>query len=112
MYIIYIYIYINTCIYIYIYIYTYIVCDRSESNLNKSASKNVVNLCKWKLSNSKISLLSKRLKFVPVSSNINKGRRKMELEAYGRMLRLKWHFPNDEKELDRNKFKPKSTFNP
>ena len=28
------------------------------------------------------------------------------------MLRLKWHFRNDEKELDRNKFKPKSTFNP
>ena len=26
----------------------------------------------------------------------------MELEAYGRMLRLKWHFRNDEKEFDRN----------
>ena len=36
----------------------------------------------------------------------------MELEAYGRMLRLKWHFRNDEKEFDRNKFKPKSSFNP
>ena len=36
----------------------------------------------------------------------------MELEAYGRMLRLKWHFRNDEKEFERNKFKPKSTFNP
>ena len=36
----------------------------------------------------------------------------MELEAYGRMLRLKWYFRNDEKEFDRNKFKPKSTFNP
>ena len=76
------------------------------------ASKSVVNLCKWKLSNSKISLLSKRLKFVPASSNINKARLKMELEAYGIMLRLKWHFPNDEKELDRNTFKPNSTFNP
>ena len=76
------------------------------------ASKSVVNLCKWKLSNSKISLLSKRLKFVPASSNINKARLKMELEAYGIILRLKWHFPNDEKELDRNTFKPNSTFNP
>ena len=28
------------------------------------------------------------------------------------MLRLKWHFRNDEKEFDWNKFKPKSTFNP
>ena len=36
----------------------------------------------------------------------------MELEAYGRMLRLKWHFRNYEKKFDRNKFKPKSTFNP
>ena len=36
----------------------------------------------------------------------------MELEAYGRMLRLKWHFLNDEKEFDQNKLKPKSTFNP
>ena len=36
----------------------------------------------------------------------------MELVAYGTMLRLKWHFRNDEKEFDRNKFQPKSTFNP
>ena len=36
----------------------------------------------------------------------------MELEPYGRMLRLKWHFRNDEKEFDQTKFKPKSTFNP
>ena len=36
----------------------------------------------------------------------------MELEAYGRMLRLKWHFRNDKKEFHRNMFKPKSTFNP
>ena len=35
----------------------------------------------------------------------------MELEAYGRMLRLKWHFRNDEKEFDRKRFKPKSIFN-
>ena len=36
----------------------------------------------------------------------------MELETYGKILCLKWHFRNDDKELDRNKFKPKSTFNP
>ena len=28
------------------------------------------------------------------------------------MLRLKWHFRNDEKEFDRKKLKSKSTFNP
>ena len=36
----------------------------------------------------------------------------MELEAYGRMLHLKWHCRNDDKEFDRKRFKPKSTFNP
>ena len=30
----------------------------------------------------------------------------MKLEAYNGMFRLKWHFWNDEKEFDRNKFKP------
>ena len=28
------------------------------------------------------------------------------------MLRLKWHFRNDEKKFDQNKLQPKSTFNP
>ena len=36
----------------------------------------------------------------------------MELEAYGRMLRLQWHFQYDEKEFDQKRFKLKSTFNP
>ena len=100
-------------------------CDRSESHLNeegnnilngrikgKFASENAVNLSKRKLTKAEISLLSKGLKFVPTSNHINKAKLKMELEAYGRMLHLKWHFRNDEKEFDRNKFKAKSTFNP
>ena len=76
-------------------------CDHSESHLSegdidlftlngringKFVSKNVVNLSKRKLTKAEISLLSKGFS--------------------------KWHFPNDEKEFDRNKFKPKSTFNP
>ena len=36
----------------------------------------------------------------------------MELGGYGRMLCLKWHFQNDEKQFDQNNFKSKSTFNP
>ena len=102
-------------------------CDHSGSHLNeeghevltlnrqirgKFVSKNVVNLSKWKLYEAEISLLSKGLKFAPTSNYINKARLKMELEAYGRMLHLKWHFRNDEKEFDRKRFKPKSTFNP
>ena len=59
-----------------------------------------MNLSKGKLTKTEISLLSKGLKFVPTSNHINKAKRKMELEAYGRILRLKWHFQNDEKEFD------------
>ena len=59
-----------------------------------------------------ISLLSKGLKFVPTSNHINKAKLQLKLEAYERMLRLKWHFRNDEKEFDWNKFEPNSTFNP
>ena len=75
-------------------------------------SKNVVNLTKRKLTKAEVSLLSEGLKFFRTSNYINKAKLKMELEAYGRMLRLKWYFRNDEKKFDRNKFKPKSTFNP
>ena len=36
----------------------------------------------------------------------------MELEAFGRMLRLKQHFRNEYKDINRDMFKPKSKFNP
>ena len=78
----------------------------------KFAIKNVVHLSKWKLGKAKMSLLSKGLKFVLNSNHINKAKLKMELETYDRILRLKWHFRNDEKEFDQKRFKPKSTFNP
>ena len=54
-------------------------------------SKNVVNLSRRNLMCSEISLLSKRLNFVPTSNTIDKAKLKMELEALGRILRLKWH---------------------
>ena len=57
----------------------------------KFVSKNIVNLSKWKLTKGESSLLSKGLKFVPTSNNINKAKFKMKLEAYNGMLRLKWH---------------------
>ena len=78
----------------------------------KFVSKNVVNLSKRKLTNAEISLLPIGLKFVPTSNHIIKAKLKIELEAYGRMLHLECHFQNDEKEFDRNRFKPKSSFNP
>ena len=45
-------------------------------------------------------------------NNINKAKFKMELEAVGRMLRLKWHFCNENKGIHCGMFKPKSKFNP
>ena len=59
-----------------------------------------------------ISFLSKRLKFVPTTNKIDRAKLKMELEEYGRKLRLLWHFKNDEKPFPYEKFRPKSTFNP
>ena len=75
-------------------------------------SKNVVNLSKQNLTDSEISLLPKGLNFVPTSNTIDKAKLKMELEALDRILRLKWHFRNEENEFDLDQFKPKSTFNP
>ena len=75
-------------------------------------SKDVVNLSKQNLNDAEISLLSKGLNFVPTCNNIDKAKLKMELEAFGRMLRLKWHFRNENKDIHRDMFKPKSKFNP
>ena len=35
----------------------------------------------------------------------------MELEAFGRMLHLKWHFCNENKDIHHDMFKLKSKFN-
>ena len=75
-------------------------------------SKNVVNLSRRNLTGSEITLLSKRLNFVPTSNTIDKAKLKMELEALGRILRLKWHFRNGENVFDLDQFEPKSSFSP
>ena len=75
-------------------------------------SKKVVNLSRRNLTGSEMSLLSKGVNFVPTSNTKDKAKLKMELEALGRILRLKWHFRNEENVFDLDQFKPKSTFNP
>ena len=62
-------------------------------------SKNVVNLSKQNLTDSEISLLPKGLNFVPTSNTIDKAKLKTEIEALGRVLRLKWQFRNEESEF-------------
>ena len=75
-------------------------------------SKNVANLSKRNLNDAEISLLSKGLNFVPTCNNIDKAKLKMELEVFGRIPRLKWYFRNENKDIHRDMFKPKSKFNP
>ena len=91
---------------------TYSATLVNERLKGKFVSPNVVNLSRRNLTNDEISLLSKGLKFVPTPRGINKALIKEELEAYGRKLRLMWHFRNDERELSYDPFKKKSKFDP
>ena len=78
----------------------------------KFVSNNVVNLSKRNLNDAEIYLLSKGLNFVPTSNNICKTKLKMELEVFGRMICLKWHFRNENRDIYRDMCKPKSKVNP
>ena len=89
-------------------------CEKiNERYVGKFVSSNVVNLSKRVLSSDEISLLSKGLKFIPTPTSVNRAFLKEELEKFGRKLRLKWHFRNDESSGIYNKFrKTNSDFNP
>ena len=52
------------------------------------------------------------LNFIPTCHKVDVARLKLELEPFSRMLRLKWHFRNDKRDIPINPFKAKSTFNP
>ena len=65
-----------------------------------------MNLSRRNLTGSEIPLLSKGLNFVPNSDTIDKAKLKIESEALGRILRLKWHFRNEENVFDLDQFKP------
>ena len=79
---------------------------------SKFVTKYVVNLSKPNLSDAEISLLSKGRNFAPTWNNIDKANLKMELEVFGRMLSLKSHFRNENKDIHRDIFKPKSRVDP
>ena len=66
---------------------------------DKFVSKNVVNLSKRNINHAEIYLLLKGLNFVSTCNKIYKAKLKMELEAFGRMLCLKWHFGNENKDI-------------
>ena len=67
----------------------------SEERLTGNfVSENVFNLSRRVLSESEIRLLSKGLKFVPTPVSINRAQLKLDLEEFGRRLKLKYHFRN------------------
>ena len=72
----------------------------------------MVNLSNRHLSLAEISLLSKGLNFVPTPGEVNISELKLDLETFGRKLRLKWHFRESENDFSYNPFKKKSNFNP
>ena len=78
----------------------------------KFVGPHVINLFTRILSETKIYLLSKSLKFIPTPTSVNKALIKEELECFGRKLRLLQHFRNEEPITISNPFKKKSTFNP
>ena len=80
--------------------------------VGKFVSDNVVNISSKDLSESEISLLSKGLTFSPTPRDINISEIKQDLETFGRKLRLKWHFREEEEEFTNNPFKKRSNFNP
>ena len=55
----------------------------------KFVTENVINLSKRDLGENEISLFSKGLNFIPTCNKIDVARLKLELEQFGRMLRLK-----------------------
>ena len=72
----------------------------------------VINLSNRALSDSKISVLSKGLKFVATPKELDYSQIKIEMENFGRRLRLKWHFRESEEFSEYPVFRPKSKFNP
>ena len=63
----------------------------------KFVSKNVINLSEQNLNENEISLLSKGFDFIPTCNKVDVARLKLELEQFGRVIRLKWHFRNDKR---------------
>ena len=72
----------------------------------------MINLSNKALSDSEISVLSKGLKFVATPKELDYLQIKMDLENFGRRLRLKWHFRESEEFSEYPVFRPKSKFNP
>ena len=72
----------------------------------------VINLSQRTLSQHEISVLSKGLKFVATPKEIDYSQVKIDLENFGRRLRLKWFFKENDDFSEVPAFRPKSKSNP
>ena len=75
-------------------------------------NKKVIHLSQRTLSQHEISVLSKGLKFVATPKEIDYSQVKIDLENFGRRLRLKWFFKENDDFSEVPAFRPKSKFNP
>ena len=81
------------------------ICGRFEND-------KVINLPKRALSEAEVSVLSKGLKFVSTPKELDYSQIKIDLENFGRRLRLKWWFKDEEDFSEILVFRPRSKFNP
>ena len=86
--------------------------DKGDRLQGVYVSDNVLNLSKREFTEAEASLLSKGLKFVPTPRYVDQAALKQDLERFGRKLRLKWFFRDDERDFVSNPFKKASKFNP
>ena len=85
----------------------------NERRSGKFVSNNVINLSGRVLTDNEISVLSKGLKFSPTPKELDRSQLKQDLEAFGRRLRLKWHFRDEESaDFSSNAFRVPSKFKP
>ena len=107
----------------YIYIYIFFLSNEQHKASFDSIAKeggrlhgvhvsdNVLNISKRILTKTEVSLLSKGLEFVPTPRYIDRAALKLNLEQFGRKLRLGWFFRDDEREFVSDPFKKRSNFN-
>ena len=86
--------------------------DNNDRLTGRFVSDQVINLSNRVLSEAEISVLSKGLKFVVTPKELDYSQIKIDLENFGRRLRLKWHFRESEDFSEYPSFRPRSKFNP
>ena len=62
--------------------------------------KYVINLSKYRLTDSEISVLSRGLNFCPTPEEPDPGQLRSDLDDLHRRLRLRYHFQDDDTDMD------------